>query len=121
MPSWILALFAVLIVASVIMMVMQRRGGGVGGGGLGGGPSGAGFAPGILTVTGVSGRGAADKNGNAYFTVSGTITGDQTAPTEVYGTLMLAAGEREPVIGDDIPVSYKPGKTATSWRFCAAH
>ena len=110
MPSWIFALFAILLAVSVVAMLMQRRGPKIGAG------VGGNFVAGTLTVTGVSDRGAADKTGNAYVSFSGTITGEQTAPTEVYGTLTVSAGELDPHVGQDFPVVYKPGKAATSWR-----
>ncbi len=52
-----------------------------------------------------------------FCTISGTIVGPETNPTEVYGTLVLGAGDPWPQIGDDLPVLYKPQKAATSWRF----
>ncbi len=78
---------------------------------------GSGFEDGMLTVTGVSDVGAADKNNQSFVTVSGTILGVSVAPTEVYGTLILDPSRDKPYIGEEIPVVYKPGKVATSWRF----
>lgn len=114
MPAWITIVFILLIAATIASFYfgrgrMSSQGRGVSGSN--------GYEGGTMTVTGVSGRGDADKNGTAYFTVTGTIIGDQTAPTEVYGTLVLDTGDRDPFVGQEIPVVYKPGKTATSWRF----
>ncbi len=76
------------------------------------------FAQGTLTVTGVSDRpDQGDKKGERFCTVSGTITGEQTQPTEVYGDLVLGENDPWPQIGADFPVIYKPGKTESSWRF----
>lgn len=76
------------------------------------------FVQGMLTVTGVSDRPKErDKNGDRFCTLSGTITGPQTAPTEVYGTVTLGALAPWPQLGTDIPVIYKPGKAETTWRF----
>ncbi|MBD0859612.1 hypothetical protein IA539_00060 [Gordonia sp. zg691] len=81
------------------------------------------FVQGTFTVTGISDRddepanSATDKNGERYCTISGTIVGPETSPTEVYGTLVLGAGDPWPQIGDDLSVLYKPNKAATSWRF----
>ncbi|MDF6103734.1 hypothetical protein P9A14_16930 [Gordonia hongkongensis] len=81
------------------------------------------FVQGTFTVVGVSDRddeptkSAADKDGNRFCTISGTIVGPETSPTEVYGTLVLGAGDPWPQVGDDLPVLYKPQKAATSWRF----
>ncbi|MGW6034103.1 hypothetical protein ACWFOS_10590 [Gordonia terrae] len=81
------------------------------------------FVQGTFTIVGVSDRddeptrSATDKNGDRFCTISGTIVGPETSPTEVYGTLVLGAGDPWPQIGDDLPVLYKPNKAATSWRF----
>ena len=81
------------------------------------------FVQGTFTVVGVSDRddeptkSAADKDGNRFCTICGTIVGPETSPTEVYGTLVLGAGDPWPQVGDDLPVLYKPQKAATSWRF----
>lgn len=113
MPTWITIVFILLIAATLAMIVARRRGVGM----TGPVGAGSGYEEGTLTITGVGGRGAADKNGNSYFTFSGMIVGEHTAPTEVYGTLTLSDGAPEPQVGDDRPVVYKPGKTASSWRF----
>ncbi|GAA4756459.1 hypothetical protein MUG78_01895 [Gordonia alkaliphila] len=112
MPSWITVVFILLIAATIASLFIgrtRRAGGPVSGA--------SGYASGTLTITGVSGRGDADKSGQAYFTVSGTIIGPDTAPTEVYTTLALPAEAADPFIGEERPVVYKPGKTATTWRF----
>ena len=70
-----------------------------------GGSAAAGYENGVLTVTGVSDVGAADKNGQSYVTVSGTIIGGSTAPTEVYGTLVLDVGLDKPYVGEEKAVS----------------
>lgn len=76
------------------------------------------FVQGSFTVTGVSNRpDQGDSNGERFCTISGTITGEQTHPTEVYGTLTLGEFDPWPQIGADLPVLYKPNKAATSWRF----
>ncbi|MFZ2509724.1 MAG: hypothetical protein WAW85_01345 [Gordonia sp. (in: high G+C Gram-positive bacteria)] len=111
MPTWITVVFILLIVATLASFLIGRSRSGVRGGAA------AGYESGSFTVTGVSGRGDADKNGAAYCTVSGTIIGAATAPTEVYGTLVLGTGDADPVIGQELPVIYKPGKKATTWRF----
>ncbi|MEZ5209992.1 hypothetical protein [Gordonia sp. (in: high G+C Gram-positive bacteria)] len=112
MGTWFTVAFIILLVATLVMMLARRSGRG-----FAQGAPGAGYAAGTLTITGVSGAGARDKNEQAYFTFTGTIVGPQTPPTEVYGTLALGPADQEPKIGDDKPVIYKPGKTATSWRF----
>ncbi len=111
MPTWITVVFVLLIVATLASFLIGRSRSGAGGG------AGAGFESGTFTVTGVSGRGETDKNGAAYFTMSGTIIGAATAPTEVYGTLVLGGDEPDPYIGQELAVVFKPGKTATTWRF----
>lgn len=111
MPSWITVVFIMLIAATLASFLIGRARTGTRG------SASTGFESGTLTVTGVSGRGDADKNGAAYFTVSGTIIGEQTAPTEVYGTLVLDGGDSDPFVGQELPVVYKPGKTSSTWRF----
>ncbi|GAA2066542.1 hypothetical protein GCM10009722_31100 [Williamsia deligens] len=113
-------MFAALLVVLVLQWQRGRRAGGgaaAGGGGLFGGGT-AGFVEGTLTVTGVSDPAEqGDKNGDMFCTVSGTIIGPDTAPTDVYGHLVLGADNPWPKIGTDIPVVYRPGKAETSWRF----
>ncbi|MFT4042880.1 MAG: hypothetical protein QM673_06945 [Gordonia sp. (in: high G+C Gram-positive bacteria)] len=120
--------FVVLLAGLVVVTVrgFQARGAGgtggrgSGGGGLGGGRGrGAGYAQGTLTVTGVSDRPDADSKGQAFCTVSGTIVGPGTAPTEVYGQMILDQGQPWPYLGSDHPVVYKPGKAESSWQFGA--
>lgn len=76
------------------------------------------FEQGTLTVTGVSDRPAeADAKGEVYATISGTIVGPSTPPTDVYTTTVLnLANDPWPRLGDDLPVVYKPGKVDSSWR-----
>ena len=112
MAPWITVVFILLIAATIASIFLGP------GRGFGGSAStSSGYASGTMTVTGVSGRGEADKNGQVYFTVSGTIIGADTAPTEVYRTMVLPAEAADPYIGEERPVVYKPGKTATTWRF----
>ncbi|GAA3958545.1 hypothetical protein [Gordonia caeni] len=114
MPTWITVVFILLIAATLASFFLGRgRMASFGKGGAGG----AGYASGTMTVTGVSSRGDADKNGQAYFTLSGTIIGPDTPPTEVYGSLVLGSGDPDPSVGQELPVVYKPGKAATTWRF----
>ncbi|MCT1355957.1 hypothetical protein [Gordonia sp. p3-SID1431] len=113
--------FTLLIVALVVVLVVQWQRG------RNPQPMSAAkasqFVQGTFTVVGVSDRddeptkSAADKDGNRFCTISGTIVGPETSPTEVYGTLVLGAGDPWPQVGDDLPVLYKPQKAATSWRF----
>lgn len=112
MPTWITVVF-ILLIAATLASFLIGRGRRTS---LGNRAAGAGYESGTMTVTGVSSRGAADKNGRSYLTVSGTIIGPETAPTEVYGSLVLEAGEPDLFIGQELPVAYKPGKAATSWR-----
>ncbi|GAB06753.1 hypothetical protein M2359_003750 [Gordonia amarae] len=108
--------FIIVLVAVLVMLVMQWRGG-RGGKGLSQAAA-AQYVQGTFTVTGVSERPAeTDKNGDSYCTISGTITGPQTNPTEVYGTLVIGALGSWPHHGSDMPVIYKPGKAETTWRF----
>lgn len=113
MGTWFTVAVIILLVATLAMIFARRSGRGLGQ--RVGGASG--YESGTLTVTGVSGRGDADKNGVAYFTVSGTIIGNGTAPTEVYRTMLVNTGDPDPYIGQDMFVVYKPGKAATTWRF----
>lgn len=110
-------MFAVLLVALVLQWQRGRsgRGSSAGGGLFGGGT--AGLVEGTLTVTGVSDQAdKGDKNGDMFCTVSGTIVGPETAPTDVYGHFVVGADMPWPKVGVDLPVVYKPGKAATSWR-----
>ncbi|MCM3896161.1 hypothetical protein ND991_13150 [Gordonia sputi] len=106
-------ILVILLVVAVIAMIMRFRGQRIGG--FGGNT--AGYAQGTLTVTGVSDQGEPDSKGQAFCTISGTINGPGTSPTEVYGTMILAVGEPWPQIGSEHAVVYKPGKTATTWSF----
>lgn len=112
---WISVAFILILCAVLVAIMMQRR---QGGGAEGLSPQKAAqYAQGVLTVTGVSERPPeGDKNGQVYCTISGTILGDQTAPTEVYGSVVLGIADPWPQVGADIPVIYKPGKTDSSWR-----
>ncbi len=109
--------FALMLVVLLAVFVMQR-GRRPGGGMFGGMGNAASFVEGTFTVTGVSNRpDAGDKNDQMFCTVSGTIIGPDTAPTDVYGDLVLTGKTPWPQVGSDMPVVYKPGKTETSWRF----
>ncbi|MBT0565598.1 hypothetical protein [Williamsia sp. CHRR-6] len=105
--------FAALLVLTVRQFQRSR--------GTGGGLSAAAAAQlreGTLTVTGVSDRpGEGDKNGEVFCTISGTIIGPETHPTDVYGHMVVAAAARWPQLGDDLPVVYKPGKVDSTWSF----
>ncbi|MBE7161704.1 MAG: hypothetical protein INR72_10685 [Williamsia herbipolensis] len=110
-------MFAILLVVLILQWQRGRAGGRAAGGGLFGGGT-TGFVEGTLTVTGVSDQAEqGDKNGDMFCTVSGTIIGPDTPPTDVYGHLVLGADTPWPKIGTDMPVVYKPGKAETSWRF----
>ncbi|MGV9825356.1 hypothetical protein [Gordonia sp. NPDC003429] len=110
---WMTVTFTVLLAVLAVAMIMQFRGRRIGG--MKG--TGAGYAQGTLTVTGVSERPEPDSKGQAFCTVSGTIVGPGTNPTEVYGQLVLDEGQPWPQIGSDQPVVYKPGKASTTWQF----
>ncbi|KAF0969024.1 MULTISPECIES: hypothetical protein [Mycobacteriales] len=80
------------------------------------------YVQGTLTVVGVSDnqsdpRSATDRDGQRFYTITGTIVGPETTPTEVYGTLVLGPDDPWPQVGDDLPVIYKPHKAVTSWQF----
>ncbi|TYQ04531.1 UNVERIFIED_ORG: hypothetical protein L601_000600002040 [Gordonia westfalica J30] len=80
------------------------------------------YVQGMLTIVGVSDnqsdpQSATDKNGQRFYTITGTIVGPETNPTEVYGTLVLGPDDPWPQVGDDLPVIYKPHKAVTSWQF----
>lgn len=80
------------------------------------------YVQGTLTVVGVSDdqvdpQSTTDKNGQRFYTITGTIVGPETNPTEVYGTLVLGPDDPWPQVGDDLPVIYKPQKAVTSWQF----
>ena len=111
-------MFAILLVVLILQWQRGRAAGGrAAGAGLFGGGA-AGFVEGTLTVTGVSDQAEqGDKNGDMFCTVSGTIVGPDTPPTDVYGHLVLDANAPWPKIGTDMPVVYRPGKAETSWRF----
>ncbi|MCH5644826.1 MULTISPECIES: hypothetical protein [unclassified Gordonia (in: high G+C Gram-positive bacteria)] len=113
---WLAVAFSFLLAALVVVMIVQWQ--------RGRNPrpltpgQAANYVQGTFTITGVSDRpDEGDKNGERFATISGTIVGPETNPTEVYGTLVLGTTDRWPAIGDDISVLYKPHKAATSWRF----
>ena len=116
MTDWFMGVVLIILVVTVIAMLLRRRGGF---GGFGGKPAtaAAGFEQGTLTVTGISGRGAEDKNQQAYSTFTGTVLGASIPPTDIYGTLVVGAGDSELEVGQDLPVVYKPGKVTSTWRF----
>jgi hypothetical protein len=77
--------------------------------------------PGTLTLTGVADKPVeGDKNNQAFCTVSGTIIGPDTAPTDVYGRFVLPMSTAWPQVGDRIPVTYKPGKAESTWQIAGA-
>ncbi|WP_168699067.1 hypothetical protein [Gordonia paraffinivorans] len=112
--------FTLLLAALVVALVVQWQ--------RGRNPQGlsaakaAQYVQGTLTVVGVSDtevdpQAAADKDGRRFCTITGTIVGPETNPTDVYGTLVLGQGDQWPKVGDDLPVIYKPHKAVTSWQF----
>ncbi|GAC47461.1 hypothetical protein [Gordonia aichiensis] len=107
------AILIILLVVAVVAMIMRNRGQRIGG--FGGNT--AGYAQGLLTVTGVSEQAEPDSKGQMFCTISGTINGPGTHPTDVYGTMVLSDGEMWPQIGSEHAVVYKPGKAATTWGF----
>ncbi|WP_038254730.1 hypothetical protein [Williamsia sp. D3] len=77
--------------------------------------------PGTLTLTGVADKPVeGDKNHQAFCTVSGTITGPDTAPTDVYGRFVMPMSSAWPQIGDQVPVTYKPGKAESTWQIAGS-
>lgn len=112
---WLTIAFVVMLSAVLVAVLIQRQRGG--NPGTMSANKAAQYAQGSLTVTGVSERpDQGDKNDQVYCTISGTILGDQTAPTEVYGTVVLSLNDPWPQIGSDLPVIYKPGKADSSWQ-----
>lgn len=104
--------FALMIAAGAVFAFRAMRGKG----GFGGGATSArGFAEGTLTVTGVS-AGAADRNDDRYVTVTGTISSAQSPPAEIYGRMVVRSSGNEPVVGQEFPVVFKPGKADSTWR-----
>ncbi|WP_019202694.1 hypothetical protein [Tsukamurella sp. 1534] len=79
--------------------------------------AGPGMEDGVLTISGVTERpDDADQNGQAFATISGSITGPSARPTQVYRRLVMDFGQRWPEVGDQLPVYYKVGKVETSWE-----
>ncbi|MFW0792434.1 hypothetical protein AAFP30_01350 [Gordonia sp. CPCC 205515] len=113
---WMTVAFAAILAAILVAMLISRQ---RARSPLPLGASSAGqFVQGTLTVTGVSDRqDQGDAKGERFCTISGTINGPQTNPSEVYGTLVLGDNDPWPQIGADLPVVYKPGKATSSWRF----
>lgn len=84
---------------------------------LGSAPAAPGLEDGLLTLSGVSPRPLeADSKGQAFVTVSGSITGPSTPPTAVYRQLVVDFAQRWPEVGDQLPVFYKVGKVDNSWQ-----
>ena len=76
-----------------------------------------GLEDGVLTLTGVTERPLdADKDGRAFATVSGQITGPSIPPTQVYRRLVLEFGSPWPEVGQQWPVFYKVGKVDSTWN-----
>lgn len=76
-----------------------------------------GYAEGVLTVTGVSERREPDSKGQSFCTISGTIVGPGTDPTDVYASMVWPQEQQWPQMGSDLPVTYKPGKVVSTWQF----
>lgn len=109
--------FIFILVAVLVALFLRYRGSS--GGALKPGQAGQ-FTQGTLTLTGVSERpDEGDSKGERFCTLSGTIIGPDTQPTEVYGTVVFGETEPWPQVGAEMPVVYKPGKAETSWRFGA--
>lgn len=106
----------ILLAALAVALIMGMRGRTIGSRNRSGS---AGYAQGVLTITGVTDRPEADSKGQAFCTVSGTINGPGTEPTEVYGTMILPEGQPWPQLGSDHAVTYKPGKVISTWQFGA--
>lgn len=104
----------ILLAALAVAMIMGMRGRTLGSRNRSGS---AGYVQGTLTITGVTDRPEADSKGQAFCTVSGTINGPETQPTEVYGTMIIPEGQPWPQMGSDHPVTYKPGKVTSTWQF----
>lgn len=76
-----------------------------------------GMEQGELMLTGITERPLdADKDGKAFCTISGQITGPTTAPTHVYRQLVLDFKAPWPQLNDRLPVYYKTGKVDSSWQ-----
>lgn len=111
MPSWIPALFVALLIVTAISLFMSRRGRG-----FSSPTAGRGYVEGTMTVTSAV-LGDPDRDGARNCTITGTITGPDSSPAEVYGRIVIPAGSVEPYPGLDQPVVYKPGKEDSTWRF----
>ncbi|SIS04375.1 hypothetical protein [Williamsia sterculiae] len=106
--------FVVILAGLAVAMIVRWRQGRQAGGPQRFDPS---LVQGTLTVTGVSDRPeVGDKNGQMFCTISGTVLGPQTAPTDVYQRMVLPDDQPWPQVGDDLPVVYRAGKVETSWR-----
>lgn len=111
----LILMFAALL--AVFVMQWRRSRSGAPARGQAGDPRFSNRVPGTLTLTGVSDQPVeGDKNHQVFCTVSGTIIGPDTAPTAVYGRFVVPLSMSWPSIGDEIPVTYKPGKAETSWE-----
>lgn len=111
----IILMFAAMLGAVLIQWRRSRPGQPTGG--APGDPRFVNRVPGTLKVTGVSDKPVeGDKNNQVFCTVSGTITGPDTPPTDVYGRFVVTMAMSWPSIGDEIPVTYKPGKAETTWE-----
>ncbi len=111
----LILMFAALLAVFVMQWRRSRSGAPVRG--EAGDPRFSNRVPGTLTLTGVSDQPVeGDKNHQVFCTVSGTIVGPDTAPTDIYGRFVVPMSMRWPSIGDQIPVTYKPGKAESSWE-----
>lgn len=111
----VILMFVALLAALLIQWRRSRSGAPAGG--QAGDPRFSNRVPGTLTLTGVSDKPVeGDKNHQVFCTMSGTIAGPDTAPTDVYGRFVVPMSMMWPSIGDEIPVTYKPGKAETSWQ-----
>lgn len=110
--EWIwIGMLAAMVAAGVIAWQRSRRPS------TGTAPAGPGMEEGRLTLTGVSPRPLeADRNGQAFATLSGSIVGPTTKPTHVYRQIVVDFAARWPEVGDTLPVYYKVGKVDSSWQ-----
>jgi hypothetical protein len=119
---WYSIIITLMLAGLLAVLLIQWQRGRAGGAAPRGNP--AAFTdrvPGTLTLTGVADKPIeGDKNNQAFCTVSGTIIGPDTAPTDVYGRFVLPMSAAWPQIGDQIPVTYKPGKAESTWQIAGA-
>ena len=114
--SYVVLLVMVLIVGGVLSLIAARNARMGGGGFLRKATAESGYVDGTLTVTNAV-QGAADRNGDRTFTVTGMIIGPGAPAVEVYGQWTMRSGGRVPIPGQDMPVVYRPEKVESTWRF----